>query len=94
MPYDAEEDRQRSSVPFESLCATVSCDPKAAAGQVTRIVTKIILRFFNGSYWTRALGFGCLLCAILEVYRRRDVPKERDAIRRNGDLPEFEGYDV
>ena len=94
MPYVDQMDRQRMSAAFEQTVASISVDPKQAAGQCTYFITRLIATFFTGRYWNRALGFGILVCCILEPYRRRDSVEEDRAIKKNGDLPEFEEYAI
>ncbi len=55
------------------------------AGDFTYIVFSL-LKLFNRRFWARALGIGCLVCAILEIYRRDHTEYEDDKIRQNGDV--------
>lgn len=59
------------------------------AGDFTYALYRLFgMIFCAGSkrYWQRALGFGCLLCAVLEAYRKFHAPYEDEAIKRNGDI--------
>jgi hypothetical protein len=55
------------------------------AGDFTYIIYRL-LKFFSGSFWMRALGIGCLVCAILEIYRRDHGLYEDKKINENGDV--------
>ena len=60
-------------------------DLKDVAGHFTYIVYRL-LKFFSGKFWMRALGIGCLVCAILEIYRKEHVHYEDMKIIENGDV--------
>jgi len=55
------------------------------AGHFTYVVYRL-LKWFNCRFWTRALGIGCLVCAILEIYRRDHAEYEDEKIQENGDI--------
>jgi hypothetical protein len=55
------------------------------AGEFTYVVYRL-LKVFNGKFWMRALGIGCLVCAILEMYRREHSEYEDEKREQNGDV--------
>jgi hypothetical protein len=67
---------------FENLGAYTPMD---VAGAFTYIVYRL-LKFFNKRFWSRALGIGCVICAILEIYRRDHTIYENEKIKENGDI--------
>jgi len=58
---------------------------KCVAGHITYIVFRL-LKFFNKRYWTRALGVGCLVMAILEIYRECHAEYEDLKKKENGSI--------
>lgn len=56
-----------------------------AAGDFTYIVYRLLQRF-SVKFWMRALGIGCLVCAILEIYRKEHAPYEDEKIQENGEV--------
>lgn len=55
------------------------------AGIFTYIVYRLLL-FFNKKYWNRALGMGCLVMAMMEMYRKEHVSYEDIKIKEAGDV--------
>ncbi|MBU1091281.1 hypothetical protein KKA27_00175 [Patescibacteria group bacterium] len=55
------------------------------AGEFTYVVYRL-LKYFSGKFWMRALGIGCLVCAMLEMYRKEHAPYEDQKMKENGDV--------
>lgn len=60
-------------------------NPQDAAGIFTYVIYRL-LKYFNGKFWMRALGMGCLVCAIFEWYRRDISEYENEKIEQYGDV--------
>ncbi len=60
-------------------------DTQRMAGVFTYIVYRL-LKCFSDKFWMRALGIGCLVCAILEIYRRDHAVYENEKRCKNGDV--------
>lgn len=86
MPYIKSKDRILYDHAIDSLLYTLDhTEATEAAGHFTYIVYRLLKRF-NLKFWHRALGIGCLMCAILEIYRRDHVDYETMKIQENGDV--------
>lgn len=86
MPYIKKEYRE----PLDPSISTIlsrwyHMSKQDVAGEFTYVVYSL-LSFFSGKFWMRALGLGCVLCAILEIYRRDHGPYEDNKILENGDV--------
>lgn len=96
MPYiPSDPDREKLDLPLHRLTEAVNAledgDATAWAGRINYLVTRLMLRTLpKKRYWVMALGVGTLVCAILEFYRRFVAPYEDQAIKKNGDIPEYE----
>ena len=55
------------------------------AGEFTYVIYRL-LKLFSGRYWMRALGLGCMLCAMLEMYRRDHAVYEDEKEKINGSV--------
>lgn len=86
MPYIDQKVRELYDLPIKDLMWRLDhTSSSEAAGAFTYIVYKLLQRF-NRHFWHRALGIGCLICAILEIYRREHAPYEDQKIKENGDV--------
>lgn len=86
MPYIAKDLRDEVDPSINVLVGAIeNKDVVEKAGIFTYIVYKLLLTF-TGRFWVRALGIGCLVCAILEIYRREHAPYEDWARSRAGDV--------
>lgn len=56
------------------------------AGRFVYVVYRLMLKLFTGRFWTRALGIGCLVCVILELYRKEHAKYENLKIEESGDV--------
>lgn len=66
-------------------------EPVAVAGILNYVVTRLLVRTLpEKRYWALALGIGTLVCCIFEFYRRFVAPYEDQAIRKNGDIKEYQ----
>ena len=87
MPYITQSERKALDPHIKTLIDAMNEEMLyTVAGNFTYIVYRLLRTFFMGHFWTRALGIGCLICAILEIYRREHGPYENEAIKRNGDV--------
>lgn len=87
MPYIKQEDRDLVDIHVDTLLVRL-LDVKSdkRAGLFTYIVYRLLKASFCDKYWQRALGIGCLVCAILEIYRREHSKYEDEKITQNGDV--------
>jgi hypothetical protein len=86
MPYIKKEERKQYNAPINEILEMLGKEmPSAAAGPFTYVVYRL-LKFWSGKFWMRALGIGCLVCAILEMYRKEHGPYEDEKIKENGDV--------
>jgi len=85
MPYIRLSDRKKYDAAIESLLGNMPEECVACAGDFTYIIYKLLARF-NKRYWQRALGTGCLMMAIQEVYRREHIVYEDTKIKEEGDV--------
>ena len=67
---------------FEALGAYTPMD---VAGAFTYIVYRL-LGFFNKRFWSRALGMGCLVMAMMEMYRCSHANYEDEKRKNRGDV--------
>jgi hypothetical protein len=69
MPYINQTSRKIYDGHINYLIDKLNITPtKDMAGEFTYIVYRL-LKIFSGKYWMRALGIGCMVCAVLEMYR-------------------------
>ena len=78
-------------MPYIDDHARVAVDagmPPKNAGQLTYKFYKIALDYLGDKFcfMDMALVLGCLLCTILELYRRKAAPYEDEKINLNGDV--------
>lgn len=86
MPYIKPDERLHYDTQIKTITDKWPLlDLKDVAGHFTYIVYRL-LKFFSGKFWMRALGIGCLVCAILEIYRKEHAPYEDQKIEENGDV--------
>jgi hypothetical protein len=86
MPYIQKETRKLyDGAVNEILFVLDHREATDAAGDFTYIVYRLLKRF-SLKFWMRALGIGCLVCAILEIYRRDHALYEEQKIHENGDI--------
>jgi hypothetical protein len=71
MPYIEQNRRKIYDKHIDSILNEFK-DPQQVAGEFTYIIYRL-LKWFSKKYWIRALGIGCLICAILEIYRKEHV---------------------
>lgn len=86
MPYIEKENRKKYDKPVNEILDLLDeVGGHTAAGPFTYVVYRL-LKYWSGRYWMRALGIGCLVCAILEMYRKEHGPYEDEKIKENGDV--------
>jgi hypothetical protein len=86
MPYIKHDERLQYDTEIKTIIAKWQLlDLKDVAGHFTYVVYRL-LKYFSGKFWTRALGIGCLICAILEIYRKEHALYEDEKIKENGDV--------
>ena len=86
MPYIDKDQRCRLDPHIDSLLDRWYHMTKLdVAGEFTYVIYRL-LKLFSGRYWMRALGLGCMLCAMLEMYRRDHAVYEDEKIKENGDV--------
>jgi len=86
MPYIKQEHRKLYDKSIGDILFVMEhTEATEAAGHFTYIIYRLLKRF-NGKFWMRALGIGCLVCAILEMYRRDQAAYEDGKINSNGDI--------
>ena len=88
MPYIEKEQRRRYDRPIDEILKRLEDEEprkELAAGQFTYVVYRL-LKFWSGKFWMRALGIGCLIMAILELYRVDNAKYEDTKIQENGDV--------
>lgn len=87
MPYIEEKLRPIYDVHIDPILKMwKECPNKdAIAGDFTYVVYRL-MKYFNGKFWHRAMAIGCLVCAILEMYRRDHAHYEDVKIMENGDV--------
>ncbi len=88
MPYIKQENRNRIDPAIDALLKVIPERPNLLdiAGNFTYAVYRLLKGLFCESYWSRALGIGCLVCAILEIYRKEHSRYEDRKIQENGDV--------
>ena len=83
MPYITKNDRLRidQDLPIVNVV-------EWSAGDLTYGLTRLVVAWFHyrKSYLNIAIVIGCLVCTILEFYRRVAAPYEDEKIRVNGDV--------
>lgn len=90
MPYITSYLKSKIDPDVDKLIDTIShlhCGVLVeTAGVFTYVVCRLLKFFYCRNYWSRALGIGCLVMAILEIYRREHAPYEDEKIREKGDV--------
>lgn len=87
MPYVKQEQREPVNESIVQITDHLNkLETPDKAGTFTYVVYQLVRSTFNGRYWARALGIGCMVCAILEWYRRDHSDAEDEAIKKNGDV--------
>jgi len=86
MPYIKQEQRKELNPHLEPMLDRWYHMPKNdVAGEFTYVIYRL-LKIFGGKFWMRALGMGCMVCAMLEMYRQYHAPYENEKIEENGDV--------
>ena len=86
MPYIAPQNRELYNGPISEILFVLSHrEMTDAAGDFTYIVYRLLKRF-KPRFWMRALGIGCLICAILELYRTDHALYEDEKLKEQGDV--------
>ncbi len=83
MPYITPDQREKydgALTEIEDIINHLSI--QQVAGEFTYIVYRLLKRF-NVSFFYRALGIGCMVCVILEMYRQEhsryeDIKKDKN----------------
>jgi hypothetical protein len=86
MPYIKQEERKKYEThlaAIEHILLHLPVDK--AAGEFTYVIYRLLKRF-NGVFATRAVGMGCVVAAILEMYRQDHAPYEDQKQHENGDV--------
>ena len=87
MPYIKPELRKMLDKPLHDLWDTLSeLSTMDLAGGFTYVVYSMLKRCFAGKFFLRALGIGCMVCAVLEWYRKSCAPYEDEKERENGSV--------
>ena len=87
MPYIRAERRVAMNRMMNQLVDAINSD--AIDGELTWVISELLIAFYGGSYSSIKDGIGILECAKLEYYRRVAAPYEDGAIKRNGDIYEY-----
>jgi len=86
MPYIPKQDRLLYDMAIDNIYTKLQLKSATdAAGDFTYVVFRL-LRRFSLQYWMRALGIGCLICAILETYRVDHAEYEDQKRKENGEI--------
>lgn len=85
MPYINKEDRKRYDSAIKFLIDAMPSGSSQAAGEFTYIIYKLLEKF-NGAYYERAVGTGCLMMTIQEMHRREHVVYEDKRKKEFGDV--------
>ena len=85
MPYIKEEQRRKYNAHINEILKEFGKQSDNVAGEFTYVVYRL-LKHFNGAFWLRAMGMGCVICAALEWYRRDSAPYEDEKAEENGDV--------
>ena len=88
MPYIKQKDRELLDKHLEELCSM-----SLSAGDITYCITKLVADFPMGKglrYENLAMCNGIFMSAMLEVWRRVQVPYEEIKQQENGDVAELE----
>lgn len=86
MPYIRKREREMYDEEIKTIMS--KWDEMAAtdiAGHFTYVVYKL-MKVFSTRFWARALGIGCLVMAILEIYRNDHATYEEIRRTENGDV--------
>ena len=86
MPYIEEKTRKKYDDPINLILQhwkVLDCTEVAVI--FTYIVYRL-LKFFSGKFWMRALGVGCVICAVLEIYRKDHAVYEEKKEKENGSV--------
>ena len=63
--------------------------PPQTPGELTYVIYRTCLNYFDKgkfNFIAIATVMGCLVCAMLELYRRKVAPYEQEKIKENGDV--------
>ena len=91
MPYITDEVKANLDNNIDGILETFDYYSKnkgghgVIAGSFTYVVYRL-LGWFNQKFWMRALGMGCLVMAMMEMYRRKHAEYEDSKIKENGDV--------
>jgi len=86
MPYITPKNRALYNGPISEILFVLSHrEMTDAAGDFTYIVYRLLKRF-KPRFWMRALGIGCLIFVILELYRKDHAFYEDEKIKEQGDV--------
>ena len=84
MPYIDCSKRDKLDPTIKELIRRwVSLGSSEVAGEFTYVVFSL-LKVFSDRFWMRALGIGCLICVILETYRKDHAVYEDEKEEENG----------
>ena len=86
MPYIPQEARKHYDGAINEILFVLNHRSATdAAGDLTYITYRLLKRF-SLKFWMRAMAIGCLICAILEIYRRDHSIYEDKKIEEHGDI--------
>ena len=88
MPYIEPDQRKKLDIWIDCLLRAIDVTKPIdlIAKDFTYVVYRLLRRVFFGRFWIRAIGIGCMVCVILEWYRRDCSRLEDQAIEKNGDI--------
>lgn len=97
MPYIEESERTHLDPHIERLAEEMEMGFQSSpqhlkkAGRLNYVISRLmVLTLPEKRYWALALVVGTVICAVFEFYRRFVGPHEDEAIKKNGDIKEYQ----
>ena len=91
MPYITKDRRKDYDRSIDNVQSTLTCNGDEP-GDLNYVLSRIIGRVWKNTprYKTICVVIGTLVCVVFEFYRRVASGYEDKAIKKNGDIPEYE----
>jgi len=86
MPYIPQEERKGYEKPILQIIQNMPSQPGKRAGHFTYVIYRLLKELFLGKFWHRALGIGCMIMAVLEIYRQEHAFYEDGKRCENGEV--------
>lgn len=87
MPYIKSEDREKWGKTIDEIVKIIDALPEnKKEGELNFLITSILKKVYEPSYFNYNRATGLLECIKLEMYRKRIGPYEDKKIKENGDV--------